>query len=270
MRLLLRILLLVLALVLAAQLPSPNLASAHPEDEICGPDSELDPELCAALSAMNSATAVPGALDAYGIAEDDRAQLRPWHETLALYVRFGFEHILPTGADHILFIVALVVTTPRWRGLILQVSAFTLAHTLTLGLAAGGVLPQPDRSLVDPLIAISIAFVAIEGLVWKQPPAWRPAIVFGFGLLHGFGFAGAFSGLGLPAGQFASGLVGFNVGVELGQLFVAALALLAIASIMVVASPGQADAFRRRWITLPVSALIGATGLYWAWASVTG
>ena len=106
---------------------------------------------------------------------------------LGLYISIGIGHILPGGLDHILFVLALFLSSTRVRALVVQISTFTVAHTVTLGLAAAGVI-SPPTSLVEPLIAASIAFVAIENLYMKDMPKWRPVVVFLFGLLHGLGF----------------------------------------------------------------------------------
>lgn len=171
------------------------------------------------------------------------------------YLVLGFEHILPLGLDHILFVVGLFLLSTRWRPLLWQVSAFTVAHTLTLALSMLDVV-RLSSDIVEPLIALSIAYVAIENLCTTRLHVWRPAIVFGFGLLHGLGFAGVLSELGLPDGRFATALVSFNVGVELGQLAVITLAF------MVVGWCRRADWYRRR-VVVPASCVIAATGLFW-------
>lgn len=179
----------------------------------------------------------------------------PRSEIARQYLVLGFEHILPLGLDHILFVVGLFLLSTRWRPLLWQVSAFTVAHTLTLALSMLDVVSL-SSDIVEPLIALSIAYVAIENLCTTRLHAWRQAIVFGFGLLHGLGFAGVLSELGLPDGRFATALVSFNVGVELGQL-----AVIALASI-VVGWCRRAEWYRRR-IVVPASCLIAATGLFW-------
>lgn len=171
------------------------------------------------------------------------------------YLVLGFEHILPLGLDHILFVVGLFLLSTRWRPLLWQVSAFTVAHTLTLALSMLDVV-RLSSAIVEPLIALSIAYVAIENVCTTRLHVWRPAVVFGFGLLHGLGFAGVLSELGLPDGRFATALVSFNAGVELGQLAVIALAF------MVVGWCRRAEWYRRR-VVVPASCLIAATGLFW-------
>ena len=119
--------------------------------------------------------------------------------------------------------VGLFLLGTRWRPLLLQVTLFTIAHSVTLGLSMLGIVSLPS-SIVEPLIAFSIAYVAVENLFTTELSPWRGALVFLFGLLHGLGFAGVLGELGMPRGQFGLALVSFNVGVELGQLSVIALA----------------------------------------------
>ena len=138
-------------------------------------------------------------------------------DALWLYLQLGYTHILPKGLDHILFVLALFFASTRLKPLVWQISAFTVAHTLTLALATLGVVSLP-ASIVEPIIALSIAFVAVENLVFRDMTRWRPLVVFVFGLFHGLGFAGVLAELGLPPGQLVPSLLSFNVGVELGQL----------------------------------------------------
>lgn len=183
-------------------------------------------------------------------------------EVAARYLILGFEHILPRGLDHMLFVLGLFLLSTRLRALFWQITAFTLAHSVTLGLSIYGVVSLPSR-LVETLIALSIAYVAMENLATAELKPWRPALVFLFGLLHGLGFAGALRELGLPRGEFATALVTFNAGVELGQLSVVLLAFLLV---------GWAR--RRNWyrkaIVLPASAAIALVGLYWAFERALG
>lgn len=244
-------------------------ALAHPEDELCVPGEDgMDPELCAMLAEMNSAE---GALDQTGNEEllaglDER---RGFLQTLGIYVRIGIGHILPDGTDHILFVLAVFLASVRLKALVWQISAFTVAHTVTLGLAAVGLI-SPSPAVVEPLIAFTIAFVAIENLVFKEMAAWRPLVVFGFGLVHGLGFAGFFGELGLPPGQFWSALIGFNLGVEIGQLSVIAVAAFIGFGLRRVLRDPAGNAGYRNWVVRPGSALIGLTGLYWGFARLSG
>ena len=173
----------------------------------------------------------------------------------ARFLRLGFTHILPDGLDHVLFVLGLALLSSRLGPLLAQVSAFTLAHTLTLALAVYGVVSLPAR-IVEPLIAASIVYVGVEN-VFRARAGWtRLAVVFAFGLLHGLGFAGVLSELGWPAGRQLPALLSFNLGVELGQLAVIALALGALAA------AGRAR-LPRRPIEQGLSRGIAAVALYW-------
>ena len=235
---------------------------AHPEDEFCTPgDDSLDPDLCRSLAALNAEDGSLTGAEAIPVLDAD-GNVRGFWPTAALYVSIGVRHILPGGLDHILFVVAVLLAVTSLRSIVIQISAFTVAHTATLGLAASGVI-APPAAIVEPLIALTIAFVAIENLFVDQVPRWRPLVVFAFGLIHGMGFAGFFGELGLPPEQFWSALIGFNVGVEVGQLLiVAAGALLAIAARRWLPEKQRARHYRR-CVVVPGSLIIGAFGLWW-------
>ena len=127
------------------------------------------------------------------------------------YFVLGFTHILPHGFDHVLFVVGIFLLTSKWRSIVAQVSTFTIAHSITLALTMYGIVSLPAK-VVEPMIALSIAYVAIENLVVSELKPWRLALVFSFGLLHGMGFAGVLRDLGLPRPAFLTALVTFNVG----------------------------------------------------------
>jgi hydrogenase/urease accessory protein HupE len=184
-------------------------------------------------------------------------------EIAAQYISLGFTHILPFGLDHILFVLGLFLLSTRWRPLLVQVTAFTVAHSITLALAIYGVFSLP-ATIVEPLIAASIVYVAIENVFTSRLHAWRPIVVFGFGLLHGMGFAGVLSDIGLPRSESLTALITFNVGVELGQLAVIVLAYLAIG-----VWGGQRGWYRAR-VVVPASFAIAAIGLYWTVERVVG
>ena len=168
----------------------------------------------------------------------------------------GFTHILPKGLDHILFVLGLFLLSARARDVLAQVTAFTLAHSLTLALALSGQFAVP-AAVVEPLIALSVAYVGIENLIAPQLRPWRLAIVFGFGLLHGLGFAEALAGLDLARHQFLVTLVSFNVGVEAGQLAVIGAAAAGLWVLQ------RAAAAWRRPLTRMASAAIGLAGVLW-------
>jgi hypothetical protein len=177
-------------------------------------------------------------------------------EIVWLYLKLGFTHILPKGLDHILFVLGLFLLSRRVKPLLLQVTAFTVAHTVTLALTIYGFVSLPP-SVVEPLIALSIVYVAVENLFTRELHAWRVALVFVFGLLHGMGFAGVLSELGLPRSEFLPALLSFNVGVEAGQLTVITLAFLAVGLF-------RERSCYRRAVVVPASLAIAAVGLYWS------
>ena len=177
-------------------------------------------------------------------------------QAFAQYIPVGFDHILPKGLDHILFVLGLFFLSIRMRALLWQISAFTLAHTVTLAAGALGWVSVP-ASIVEPLIAASICFVAVENILAKGLTPWRPVVVFGFGLLHGLGFASVLGEFGLPENQFVPALLGFNVGVEFGQITVIAIAFLAVGAWF-----GRKPWYRTR-IAVPASAVIALIGAYW-------
>lgn len=176
-------------------------------------------------------------------------------EIVRQYLWLGYTHILPKGIDHILFVLGLFLLSPKLKPLLLQVTAFTVAHSITLGLAMYGVVSLPSR-VVEPLIAFSIAYVAIENLVTRELKPWRIALVFMFGLLHGLGFAGVLRELGLPRDELLTALLTFNGGVELGQLTCLAMAWLTAGLFM-------RRSWYRRAIVVPASCGIAAIGVLW-------
>jgi hypothetical protein len=145
---------------------------------------------------------------------------------LVSFVLLGIEHIL-TGWDHLLFLLGLLLRGGGWLALAKIVTAFTLAHSVTLALAALDVVVLPDR-LVEAVIALSIAFVAAENLFGKPVVSRRWLVSFCFGLVHGFGFSSALRDLGLSSHGLLLSLFGFNAGVEIGQGLVVAAAVPAL------------------------------------------
>jgi hypothetical protein len=180
----------------------------------------------------------------------------------ARYAVLGFQHILPAGLDHVLFVLGLFLLSARWRPLLWQVTAFTVAHTATLALSGLGVV-RLSPGVVEPLVALSIAWIAIENLFTERLHPWRPAVVFAFGLLHGLGFAGVLGELGLPEGERITALLAFNLGVEAGQITVLAAAFLALGL-------WRERAWYRSRLAIPASLAIAAVGLYWAATRVLG
>ena len=138
------------------------------------------------------------------------------------FFRLGVEHIL-TGYDHLLFLLALLLRGGRLLSLLKIITAFTVAHSITLALAVLGVVTIPGR-IIEPAIAASVVWVALENLR-RDAPSQRWLVSFVFGLVHGFGFASAIEPLGLPPARMALALLGFNLGVEAGQALVVVLLL---------------------------------------------
>lgn len=178
----------------------------------------------------------------------------------ATYSWLGVEHIL-LGFDHLLFVVALVLLLDGWRRIALAVTAFTLAHSITLVGATLGYLALPQRP-VEAVIALSILFLALE-IVKRQPDRPRLsqrypwAVAFAFGLLHGFGFAGALAEIGLPRGDVPLALLTFNLGVEAGQLLIVAVTLTLLAALH------RWRAAAARWAGTLLAYAIGSVATYW-------
>jgi len=200
----------------------------------------------------------------------DRIALEPrWHDAARQFVGEGFRHILG-GIDHLLFVLCLVLPVRRWRSLVAIVTAFTLAHSLTLGAAALGLAPAAGwfPPLVETLIAASIVWLTLENIVLPAERLEnRWALAFGFGLVHGFGFSFALGDtLQFAGGHLVMALASFNVGVELGQLLVLALALPALQWVH-----RHVGADRERLVTIVGSALVAHTAWHWMsdrWATL--
>ena len=184
-----------------------------------------------------------------------RLSAMSWSKKMYIFIKAGFEHIIPQGLDHILFVLGLFFSTLKLRSLILQVTAFTFAHSITLALAALGFV-KLQLSVVEPLIFLSIVWVAFENTFFKKTTKWRPLVVFTFGLLHGLGFATLLTQYGLPKDNFISLLLAFNVGVEFGQFAVLLAAFILIRLIYLKTE-------YKNQLKIPASIMIGCTGLFW-------
>lgn len=178
-------------------------------------------------------------------------------EVIRRYLQLGFHHIVPAGLDHILFVLGIFLLSRRLEEVLWQVTAFTVAHTITLGLTIYGLVSVSPR-FVEPAIALSIVYVAVENAVRAELKPSRVALVFGFGLLHGMGFAGVLREVGLPRAEFLSGLLSFNAGVEAGQLSVI------LGAYLLLGLPFGVQSWYRRRVIVPCSLFIGAVGFYWA------
>lgn len=183
-------------------------------------------------------------------------QNAPVNEVVSFYLVLGFQHILPDGLDHILFVAGLSLLGTRIKPIIWQATAFTVAHSITLTLSMQNILVAPG-ALVEPIIALSILFVAVENLIISELKPWRIAVVFLFGLIHGTGFASALNEIGLPPDKFYTSLIAFNAGVELGQLAVIALVFLCIVM------PFRKNPHYKKRAVYPLSLLIALVAAFW-------
>jgi len=177
-------------------------------------------------------------------------------DTARRYLTLGFTHIVPHGLDHMLFVLGIFLLSRRARTVLWQVSAFTVAHSISLALSMYGVINVAPK-VVEPLIALSIAYVAIENIFTSELKSWRVALVFAFGLLHGLGFAGALQELGLPRAEFVTALLAFNAGVEAGQLAVIGTAFLLVGWYC------ANRAWYRTRVVVPASMMIACMAVYW-------
>ena len=177
-------------------------------------------------------------------------------KTFKNYIQVGYVHIVPKGIDHILFVIGLFLLSANLRPLLIQITSFTIAHSVTLALGIYGIINVPP-SIVEPLIAASIVYVAIENIYSSKLNPWRPVIVFLFGLLHGLGFASVLTEIGLSENYYATGLIAFNLGVELGQLSVI------LACFLLVGIWFRNKPWYRQRITIPASLMIAVIACYW-------
>ena len=175
---------------------------------------------------------------------------------IGYYLKLGFQHIIPSGLDHILFVSALCLLSTRIKTILWQATAFTAAHSVTLALSMKNIIVVPS-AITEPIIALSIVFVAIENILFSQLKPWRVFIVFMFGLIHGMGFASALNEIGLPPNKFYTSILAFNGGVELGQIAVITLLFSSIVTLW-----GKKDWYRSK-IVYPLSFGIAAVAIYW-------
>ncbi len=178
-------------------------------------------------------------------------------EAFVRFIPVGVEHIVPLGLDHILFVLGLFFLSVKMRPLLWQVTAFTAAHTVTLALATMGYVNIPDEHMwiVESIIAASIVYVAVENIFTDGLNPWRPAIIFCFGLLHGLGFASVLTAYGLPDGAVLPALLGFNIGVELGQLLCIAIAFIIVVSAIRLSEDGKVNK-AAAWVYMAIAILV--------------
>lgn len=180
----------------------------------------------------------------------------PTHDIVWFYTKLGISHIIPQGIDHILFIVALCVLSTKIKPILWQATAFTVAHSITLALSMKNIIIAPS-AVMEPIISLSILFVAVENIISRDLKAWRVLIVFLFGLIHGMGFASALNEIGLPPGKFLTSVLSFNLGVELGQIAV----ILAIFIFIII--PFGKKGWYRKYLVIPISICISLIAAYW-------
>jgi hypothetical protein len=173
-----------------------------------------------------------------------------------IYLELGFTHIIPLGFDHILFIISLFLLSPKLKTIIWQATAFTVAHSITLGMAMYDIVKAPPH-IIEPIIALSIMFVALENVITDKLKTTRILIVFAFGLIHGLGFAGVLKDLGLPKREFFNALISFNLGVEIGQI------TIILAAWFLFGKWFNKKPWYRTRIVNPLSIIIAAIALYW-------
>lgn len=182
------------------------------------------------------------------VPNSDAQELAP----AAMFI-YGIEHII-TGYDHLIFLLGLVLLTRRFKTLLISVSAFTVAHCITLAISVMNIW-TPSAAIIEPLIGLSIVYIGIENFYLKKHH-WRWAVTFLFGLIHGFGFAGALSEISISTDQIVAVLLGFNAGVEFGQL-----------ALIAVCIPCLAFLRRYRWFQVAGNPVINTgivvLGLYW-------
>lgn len=172
------------------------------------------------------------------------------------YLKLGYMHILPNGFDHILFVTGLCLLSTKVSTILWQATAFTVAHSITLALSMKGLIVAPG-AVVEPIIALSILFIAIENLLITKLSPWRMLIVFMFGLIHGMGFASALNEIGLPRNKFFLSIFSFNVGVELGQV------TIILATFAFVIIPLRNTKNYKKSVVYPLSLAIASIALYW-------
>jgi hypothetical protein len=185
----------------------------------------------------------------------------PLHDVMWFYTSLGIKHIIPEGFDHILFIIGICLLAKDIRTILWQATAFTIAHSITLALSMKNIVVLPGE-VVEPIISLSIMFVAIENLVTNKLKAWRMLIIFLFGLIHGLGFASALNEIGLPPGKFFLSVFSFNLGVEIGQVIVI------LCSFALLIKPFRNRLWYKSAILAPVSCIIAVTAMYWTFVRI--
>jgi hypothetical protein len=177
------------------------------------------------------------------------------------FIELGFKHIVPLGLDHILFVLGLFLASPNIKPLLIQATFFTIAHTISLVMVANKLM-LPNPNIIEPLISISIVFIAIENIFITQINSRRYWVIFLFGLIHGMGFASAFIETSINNTYFYTSLFSFNVGVEIGQILILLLAYF------IVGKPYGSELWYRKQIVIPVSMLIAIIAIGWTYKRI--
>jgi hypothetical protein len=180
----------------------------------------------------------------------------PAQHVVWYYLQLGFRHIIPEGFDHILFVAGLCLLSTKIKTILWQATAFTVAHSITLALSMKNIIVAPG-TVVEPIIALSILFVAVENIMLTELKPWRVAVVFMFGLIHGMGFASSLNEIGLPRNQFFTSILSFNAGVEIGQIAVITAVFLTIII------PFKRIPQYRKIVVIPLSLVIALVATYW-------
>jgi hydrogenase/urease accessory protein HupE len=180
----------------------------------------------------------------------------PTQHVVWYYIQLGIRHIIPDGFDHILFVVSLCLLSTNIKTILTQATAFTVAHSITLALSMRNIIVAPS-AMVEPIISLSILFVAVENILLTRLKPWRVLIVFAFGLIHGMGFASSLNEIGLPRNQFYTSILSFNAGVEIGQI-----AVITTVFLFLVIPMGRKSWYRRKAV-YPISALISCIAAFW-------
>jgi len=177
-------------------------------------------------------------------------------ENLTNYLQLGFEHVIPTGFDHILFILCLFFYSSNLKKVLIQCTIFTIAHSIALALSASGIVLYNSK-IIEPLIALTILYTAIENIFFTEKSKIRYLLIFIFGLIHGLGFATALKEIGIPKTQFFTSLLSFNVGVELGQI------TIIISAYFLISKWFSEKIWYQERIVYPISSIIGSIALFW-------
>jgi len=180
----------------------------------------------------------------------------PTQHVVWFYLKLGFTHIIPQGLDHILFVIGLCLLSNKIKVILWQATAFTVAHSITLALSLKSIIVAPS-AVVEPIISLSIMFIAVENLLLSELKPWRVLLVFFFGLIHGMGFASSLNEIGLPRNKFTTSIISFNAGVEIGQVVV-----ITVLFVLLVIPFGKKPGYRKM-VVFPVSIAIAFLAAYW-------